>query len=164
MLGSVNFSACDEVARKSGVRMTFEIVFLHGSLFASVIVCLIMASSNCFQLLEIYSPFKFWVGCLGARQLCLPSGSYVFYLPRFQTLRHTPSPYTYWPVLKFKKNLSLQQLFLYFVLSDYIKNCRNPFKYTTSKNLIVTSVRITQKHDFEKQLKPWVNLNYQVNH
>ena len=28
-----------------------------------------------------------------------------------------------------------------------LKNCRNPFKYTTSKNLIVTSVRIKQEHD-----------------
>ena len=78
-------------------------------------------------------------------------------------LRHTPSPYTYWLFLKLGENFSLQQSFLYFVLYNYIKNWRNPFKYITSKNLIDTSVRITQKHDFEKQHKPRVNLNYQVN-
>ena len=93
-------------------------------------------------------------------------GHVFFYLPHFQMLRHTPCPYTYSPGLKITENVfpAHEKSFLYFVLSDCIKNCRNPFEYTTSKTVIVTSARLTQKHDFEKQHKSRVNLNYQVNH
>ena len=51
MLRSVYFSVCDKVARKSAVRMTCEIVFLHPQSF-----------------------FELGVSELGS---CVPSGSYV---------------------------------------------------------------------------------------
>ena len=53
-------------------------------------------------------------------------------------LQHTPSPYTYSPILKLREKFSLQLSFLYFVLSDYtekllqsfqVHNKQEPYRY-----------------------------------